>query len=157
MDTERGLLKMPVKYECPKCGRRFTEWGAEKVGFKCPRDQWCTKDHPEDVELVRVGSSDEGMSRRPTLKRTPRKIAQPKQAAVELDEDEALVPDMEEIEAEDEFDDDEEEEEGVVIEEDDETEGDAPDTDSVSDDEDDEDEELEIEETEEVLEEEEID
>jgi hypothetical protein len=104
---------MPVKYECPKCGRRFTEWGAEKVGFKCPKDQWSTKDHPDDVELVRVGSSEEGLSRRPTLKRTPRKIAQPKQPVMELDEDEVLVPDMEEIEAEDEF--AEEEDEALPI------------------------------------------
>lgn len=101
---------MPIKYECPKCGRRFTEWGAEKAGFKCPKDQWCIKDHPDDVELVRVGSSEEGPSRRPTLKRTPRKIAQPKQPVMDLDEDEALVPDMEELEADDEFDDEEEEE-----------------------------------------------
>ena len=123
---------MPVKYECPKCGRRFTEWGAEKVGFKCPKDQWCTKDHPEDVELVRVGTSDEGLSRRPTLKRTPRKIAQPKQPAVELDEDEALVPDMEEIEADDEFD-DEEEEEGIALEDAEEgTEGDGDETETVA-------------------------
>ncbi|HOD48394.1 MAG TPA: hypothetical protein PLM14_14490 [Candidatus Hydrogenedentes bacterium] len=109
---------MPVKYECPKCGRRFTEWGAEKVGFKCPKDQWCTKEHPDDVELVRVGSSDEGLSRRPTLKRTPRKIAQPKQPVIEFDEDEALVPDVEELEAEEEF--EEEEEEELVIETEDE-------------------------------------
>ena len=105
---------MPVKYECPKCGRRFTEWGAEKVGFKCPKDQWCSKDHPDDIELVRVGSSDEGLSRRPTLKRTPRKIAQPKAPVMELDEDEALVPDVDEIEADDEF--EEEEDEAIVIE-----------------------------------------
>ena len=118
---------MPIKYECPKCGRRFTEWGAEKVGFKCPKDQWCTKEHPDDVELLRVGSSEEGPSRRPTLKRTPRKIAQPK-PAVELDEDEALVPDIEELDTEDEF--DEEEDEVLAVDEDDgEEEGDSEETD----------------------------
>ncbi|MEA3364907.1 MAG: hypothetical protein U9Q79_04630 [Candidatus Hydrogenedentes bacterium] len=101
---------MPVKYECPKCGRRFTEWGAEKVGFKCPKDEWSTKDHPDDVELVRVGSSEEGLLRRPTLKRTPRKIAQPKQPVMEVDENEVLVTDMEEIEDQDEFGDEEDEE-----------------------------------------------
>ncbi len=121
---------MPVKYECPKCGRRFTEWGAEKVGFKCPKDQWCTKEHPEDVELVRVGSSDEGFSRRPTLKRTPRKIAQPKVHVVELDEDEALVPDIEEIEADDEF--EEEEEDEVIVVDGAEAEAAAPEADEAA-------------------------
>lgn len=29
---------MAVKYYCPKCGRRFIDWGAEKLGFKCPGD-----------------------------------------------------------------------------------------------------------------------
>lgn len=37
---------MPVKYECPKCGRRFTEWGAEKVGFKCPKISGVPKTTP---------------------------------------------------------------------------------------------------------------
>ncbi|MFO7975904.1 MAG: hypothetical protein R6V12_14860 [Candidatus Hydrogenedentota bacterium] len=120
---------MPIKYECPKCGRRFTEWGAEKVGFKCPKDQWCTKDHPEDVELVRVGSSEEGLSRRPTLKRTPRKIAQPKQPVMDLDEDEALVPDMEELEVDDEFDDEEDKEELAIDGEDEEAVDESDDSD----------------------------
>lgn len=56
---------MPVKYHCPKCGRRFTDWGAEKLGYKCPPD--CTD---QDSTLVRVGSqTDEPAKRPPTLKR----------------------------------------------------------------------------------------
>lgn len=27
---------MPLKYYCPKCDKRFVDWGAEKLGFKCP-------------------------------------------------------------------------------------------------------------------------
>jgi len=27
---------MAVKYHCPKCEKRFIDWGAEKLGFKCP-------------------------------------------------------------------------------------------------------------------------
>jgi predicted nucleic acid-binding Zn-ribbon protein len=27
---------MTVKYRCPKCERKFVDWGAEKLGFKCP-------------------------------------------------------------------------------------------------------------------------
>ena len=29
---------MAVKYYCPKCGRRFVDWGAEKLAYKCPGD-----------------------------------------------------------------------------------------------------------------------
>ncbi|MBN2311876.1 MAG: hypothetical protein JXR94_23050 [Candidatus Hydrogenedentes bacterium] len=60
---------MPVKYECPKCGRRFTEWGAEKVGFKCPGGEWSNHGADEEIELTRVGGGDERPAKRPTLKR----------------------------------------------------------------------------------------
>ncbi|GMW02226.1 MAG: hypothetical protein AMXMBFR84_33620 [Candidatus Hydrogenedentota bacterium] len=66
---------MPAKYICPKCGRRFTAWGAEKVGFKCPNDEWTAQEHSGDVELVPVGSSDEKSSKKASLKRTPRRLA----------------------------------------------------------------------------------
>lgn len=55
---------MPVKYHCPKCGRRFTDWGAEKLGYKCPPD--CTD---QDQTLVRVGAQTEEPVKRTTLKR----------------------------------------------------------------------------------------
>ncbi|HRK35808.1 MAG TPA: hypothetical protein PLJ47_14520 [Candidatus Hydrogenedentes bacterium] len=66
---------MATKYMCPKCNRRFTEWGAEKYGFKCPDDQWRSKEHPNDVELVRVGPSDDRPSRRASVKKGARKLA----------------------------------------------------------------------------------
>ena len=50
------------------------------------------------------------------MKRTPRKIAQQK-PTVELDEDEALVPDIEGMEADDEF--DEEDDEVLAVDDDD--------------------------------------
>ena len=125
---------MPVKYECSKCGRRFTEWGAEKVGFKCPKDQWSPADHPDDLELVRVGTSDEGFSRRPTLKRAPRKLAPKKTPKVQLNEDEALVPDIDEMGADDESDasdddliiveDDESDDVGIMVKDDADSNGD---------------------------------
>ena len=34
--TEKGISSMAVKYHCRKCGKRFIDWGAEKLGFKCP-------------------------------------------------------------------------------------------------------------------------
>lgn len=60
---------MAVKYSCPKCGRRFTEWGAERSGFRCPQDEWCPPDHEEAVELVQVGSVDDASKPKTSLKR----------------------------------------------------------------------------------------
>lgn len=90
---------MTSKFQCPKCGRRFTEWGAEKVGFKCPRDKWCPE-HTGELALVKMGSGEERPLKKPSLKRGGKKLAvvQP----VDVDEDEALVPDIEEIEEEEE-------------------------------------------------------
>lgn len=68
---------MPVKYHCAKCGRRFVDWGAEKLGFKCPD---CG-----DQELVRIGVSDDRPSRRASLKRGSRKAVVA--APVELDDE----------------------------------------------------------------------
>jgi len=55
---------MAVKYHCRKCGKRFVDWGAEKLGYKCPD---C-----EGEELIRVGSPDDKVTKRPPLKRKPR-------------------------------------------------------------------------------------
>lgn len=87
---------MPVKYHCPKCHRRFTEWGAERTGFKCPHDQWCPKDAAGTIELVRGGALDDKPAKRPTLKRPIKKAV----VADEVDFDvaeEVLVPDVEEV------------------------------------------------------------
>ena len=53
---------MAIKYHCPKCGKRYIDWGAEKAGFKCPD---C-----EDEELVRVGENDQTIGRKPSLRRS---------------------------------------------------------------------------------------
>lgn len=90
---------MPVKYTCPKCGRKFSEWGAEKVGFRCPDDEWRPKDHPDDVELVRVGSPEDRASKRPSLKRGARRIPLAVAAGVGEDIDSADFEESE-IEAE---------------------------------------------------------
>ncbi len=109
---------MPGKYSCPKCGRRFTEWGAERYGFKCPGDEWCPKDRPEEIALVRVGMQDDAKpAKKPTLKRpTKRVVVTPSS----MNEDEILVPDIEAIEADTDTDDDEieeveDDEEEVVV------------------------------------------
>ncbi len=80
---------MAVKYHCRKCGKRFIDWGAEKLGFKCPE---C-----ENEELVRIGASDDKVVRKPSLKRRARRAV----PTLHATEDDVLVPDIEEIEAED--------------------------------------------------------
>lgn len=64
---------MTVKYECPKCNKRFVEWGAKKLEFKCPV---CTpKKGGEAVELVRIGTPlDPTQIRVPTLTRHERPV-----------------------------------------------------------------------------------
>lgn len=79
---------MAMKYQCRGCGKRYVDWGAEKLGFKCPD---C-----ENEELVPAGQAEEKVARRPALKRKPRRSA----AASHLGESELIVQDIEEIEAE---------------------------------------------------------
>tara|TARA_R110001592_G_scaffold267474_1_gene533545 strand:+ start:136 stop:453 length:318 start_codon:yes stop_codon:yes gene_type:complete len=63
---------MPLKYYCPKCSKRFVDWGAEKLGFKCPD---C-----DGETLYRVGTQPEGEERAPTLSKRPAKKAAAKKA-----------------------------------------------------------------------------
>ncbi|HOE65577.1 MAG TPA: hypothetical protein PLO62_03545 [Candidatus Hydrogenedentes bacterium] len=105
---------MAVKYQCPKCGRRFTEWGAEKTGFKCPHDEWCPKEATGEIELIRVGSAEDKSAKRLSLKRLARRPA-PVARVVE-DEEEVGVVEADEVEEEDEF----EEEDAVLVPADDE-------------------------------------
>jgi hypothetical protein len=84
---------MPVKYECPRCGRRFTEWGAEKHGFKCPGDEWCPEDRPEEIELVRMGTAEDRVGKRPSLKRHVKRPATVTAIPVQ-DDDEDLSSDV---------------------------------------------------------------
>jgi predicted RNA-binding Zn-ribbon protein involved in translation (DUF1610 family) len=57
---------MAVKFQCPKCEKRFVDWGAEKLGFKCPDCKEST--------LIRIGFQDDQMSPTPTLKRRKAKV-----------------------------------------------------------------------------------
>lgn len=56
---------MAVKYQCPKCDRRFVEWGAQKLEFKCPND---------GEDLLRVGTAIDMPPSTMSLKRRPKKI-----------------------------------------------------------------------------------
>ncbi|MCX5757010.1 MAG: hypothetical protein NTU83_00585 [Candidatus Hydrogenedentes bacterium] len=79
---------MAVKYHCRKCGKRFIDWGAQKLGFKCP-------DCGGDEELVRLGAADEKTARKPSLKRKPRRIVLAAPASPEG----ALGADLDDIDA----------------------------------------------------------
>jgi hypothetical protein len=82
---------MPVKYQCPKCERRFVEWGAQKLNFKCPT---CP-----DEELVRLGGIEGQTLQPPRLKRRAAKIGK---APAETELDFADMDMMEEEEVVDE-------------------------------------------------------
>ncbi|HOV33355.1 MAG TPA: hypothetical protein PLX23_08335 [Candidatus Hydrogenedens sp.] len=55
-----------IKYFCPKCGKKFVEWGAKKFNFKCPN---C-----HDVQLERIGISGDQIISTPKIRRKPRLI-----------------------------------------------------------------------------------
>ena len=57
---------MSVKYHCPKCERRFVDWGAEKLKYKCPDCE------SEELVLVTHGESTT-TSAKPSLKRRTKK------------------------------------------------------------------------------------
>ncbi len=83
---------MAVKYHCPACtpdsGRRWVDWGAEKIKFKCPD---CGKD------LIQVGKNfDSAPSPKPTLKRK-KKVAPPPPPPVPSYDDDPPAPDLDEI------------------------------------------------------------
>lgn len=78
---------MPVKFECPKCEKRFVEWGAQKLNFQCPT---CAGE-----PLVRVGTADDRPVKRPSLRRRGR----PDKVKVEeVLEVEAIEPELAEEE-----------------------------------------------------------
>lgn len=68
---------MPIKYHCPKCGKRYVEWGAKKLGFHCPA---CA-----GSELVRSGGGPDRAAANPALRRRVR-------VPVDDEEEAPLVP-----------------------------------------------------------------
>ncbi len=61
---------MAVKYFCPKCEKRYIDWGAEKLKYACPD---C-----DGEKLIEVGRPDGApATKRPTLKRKKKKAAAP--------------------------------------------------------------------------------
>lgn len=71
---------MPLKYYCPKCDKRFVDWGAEKLGFKCPD---CT-----DETLYRVGTQPDGDGDAPSLSKSAAKRKVKPRVKVSVDDSE---------------------------------------------------------------------
>lgn len=70
---------MALKYHCRKCGKKYVEWGADKLRFLCPQ---C-----DGEELVRVGGSGGAPPKKPSLKRTARKTRVKKARKAKKDAD----------------------------------------------------------------------
>ncbi len=102
---------MAVKYECPSCGKRFVEWGAEKLGFRCP--------HCENEELVKIGGQGtQRSSAKPTLRRRAKLHERGEPAdngdSSEIEDDETELDDEDDAadELPDDFDDDDDDDSG---------------------------------------------
>jgi predicted nucleic acid-binding Zn-ribbon protein len=63
---------MVVKYQCPACSKRFVEWGAQKIDFKCPD---C-----EEEKLVLMGPSESAATakKKPSLRKRKTAARKPK-------------------------------------------------------------------------------
>lgn len=79
---------MAVKYKCPKCERKYIDWGAEKLGFKCP-DPDC-----ENEGLVKLGSRAEPAKPKPTLKRKAKKKAPEAKPRPDISTEKDLIGDI---------------------------------------------------------------
>jgi len=112
----KGLSHMAVKYTCPKCNRRFADWGAKKMDFKCPHDENCppgTED--EIIELHKVGANpDDSSATKPSLKRKKAVVARvaPEAALLEDGDELVVVEDLDDV---DDIDDSDEDEEPEVL------------------------------------------
>ena len=128
---------MAVKYQCVKCGRRFVEWGAEKLKFACP----CA----EEAELVRIGSPEDKASKKPSLKRAVRQAVPARPLDLDEDDDPKVAPDVEDADTDesDEVEEDEdaaealpdaaeEDDEEALVESDDDSDDDEEETDDDS-------------------------
>ncbi len=118
-----------IKYFCPKCGKKFVEWGAKKTDFKCP---YC-----KDAELQRIGITSDQVIPTPRARKRGRLINEDVDKDIDFPEeylqeefeedydlaqvdigDEEIAPEDEIHPIEDEIPDESYEEEGLPPEED---------------------------------------
>lgn len=62
---------MAVKYSCTKCGKRFVDWGAEKI----KSGEGCSDCKGEFLELAGFNASKTAVKKKPALKRKRRAAA----------------------------------------------------------------------------------
>lgn len=95
---------MASKYICSKCERKFIDWGAEKLGFKCPD---C-----DDSELTLIGFEPAAKAKKkPALKRAaPKKVTK-----TDLEPDEPVTSTDDDVESGGDDDDDVSELDGFSI------------------------------------------
>jgi hypothetical protein len=58
---------MATKYACPLCERKFIDWGAEKLGYKCPDCEG------SDLKLIGFEPAAKAKKKKPALKRAAKK------------------------------------------------------------------------------------
>jgi hypothetical protein len=106
---------LAAKYHCPMCGRRFVEWGAQNLEFKCP-GEGC-----DQAVLVLPGTGNDNIGVKPKSKRskkTPVPVTNPEDRVRELDA-ELIDEDGDCLDAENDdnvYEEDEEDEEAVILE-----------------------------------------
>lgn len=70
---------MAVKYRCPKCEKRFIDWGAEKLGFVCPD---CEGE--KLLEVSHSAAKDQARVKKPAKRKKKKKaVVASRAAAVE--------------------------------------------------------------------------
>ena len=56
------------KYYCPKCGRKFIEWGAQKLDFKCPGKE-CDGEHLKLIDPKTLEAVEKPKTKKPRKKK----------------------------------------------------------------------------------------
>ena len=86
---------MASKYICSQCQRKFVDWGAEKLGYKCPD---CN-----DSELTEISFEPATKAKKkPSLKRSaPKKVSKEDFVADETDSDDEDIIDSDDVDSDD--------------------------------------------------------
>ncbi len=94
---------MAVKYYCPLCGRRFVDWGAEKLQYKCPSET-CNEE-----PLIKVGETVAEPEAKPDLKRTKKRKQAATPSALDIVEMDSTFIESDDVDEDEEGEDVEEE------------------------------------------------
>lgn len=107
---------MADKYHCTSCGRRFVDWGAKKLEFKCPTSD-CNQSDLLLLDSDNFLTETKPKAKRSVKRKTPVLIANPEEKASELDDKSDFTEDHDLAEGVDsEADDDDSDDEHVKLE-----------------------------------------